>query len=842
MTIKVRITQQQSQTIPVKITSGGGGLLQVEHDDTLVGLGTANAPLGINPDYTKDLNDKIGTVADALADETTKREQSDTLLQEAIKSNIESIGNNTGAINALNTNLNAEITAREQGDTQINEKINAFPDYVLNPTVKQADAINSGINSDKVVAYDNHIANRNNPHNVTKTQVGLGNVDDTSDKNKPVSDAQAKAIAAVQSNLDDETTARTNADNGLQTKITKNTDDITDLRNDVDGLAKVATSGSYNDLSDKPTIGNAILTITRNNESAGNFTANATENKTINIAVPVSASDVNALPDSTKYGASFTLAMDSTTYKISASLKDQNGDVLGAVQTIDLPLESVVVSGAYDAATKEVVLTLEDGSEIRFSVADLVDGLQTEITETNKLSADLVDDSTSVNKFVTSAEKNTWNGKQDAISDLATIRAGASKGATAVQPADLAKVATSGSYNDLSNKPTIPAAQVNSDWDATSGVAQILNKPALGTAASKNATDFATAAQGALADTAVQPDALPQNQTGTEGQVYTKTADGAEWADATGGSSLPDQTGNAGKFLTTDGENASWSDKPLVNKSVSPTISLAIGNKYVSASTSGSIAIGGVTDMTSASGINAIAIGNASYANKIGAIQLGKGTNSTPNTLQVFDKQIIDAEGYIPSERLAVDGTTISANADGKLQASAVLNQRTSGVLKSWTGTLAQYNALATKSDDTQYIITDDDSAGTNVYTKAEVDSLVNSALATADYVIEFQTPTAANGYTWYRLYSDGWVEQGGIHSVGKLNDGAATSGTIAPHIQMADSAYYVNLIPTSPTNYNRLFANLGPRTKNEFYFGIRNIGGTTSDISVCWQVSGMAA
>jgi hypothetical protein len=40
-------------------------------------------------------------------------------------------------------------------------------------------------------------------------------------------------------------------------------------------------------------------------------------------------------------------------------------------------------------------------------------------------------------------------------------------------------VATSGSYADLSNKPTIPAAQVNSDWNASSGVAQILNKPTI---------------------------------------------------------------------------------------------------------------------------------------------------------------------------------------------------------------------------------------------------------------------------------------------------------------------------------------------------------------------------
>lgn len=67
--------------------------------------------------------------------------------------------------------------------------------------------------------------------------------------------------------------------------------------------------------------------------------------------------------------------------------------------------------------------------------------------------------------------------KQDAITDLETIREGAAKGATAVQSKDvagivteegfvaaedLAKVATSGSYNDLVDKPTIPSAVTES--------------------------------------------------------------------------------------------------------------------------------------------------------------------------------------------------------------------------------------------------------------------------------------------------------------------------------------------------------------------------------------------
>lgn len=43
-------------------------------------------------------------------------------------------------------------------------------------------------------AISNHVADTANPHSVTKTQVGLGNVDNTSDANKPVSTAQQAAL------------------------------------------------------------------------------------------------------------------------------------------------------------------------------------------------------------------------------------------------------------------------------------------------------------------------------------------------------------------------------------------------------------------------------------------------------------------------------------------------------------------------------------------------------------------------------------------------------------------------------------------------------------------------
>lgn len=51
-------------------------------------------------------------------------------------------------------------------------------------------------------AYDHSLVTSGNPHNVTKANVGLGNVDNTSDANKPVSTATQTALNA-KANIDD---------------------------------------------------------------------------------------------------------------------------------------------------------------------------------------------------------------------------------------------------------------------------------------------------------------------------------------------------------------------------------------------------------------------------------------------------------------------------------------------------------------------------------------------------------------------------------------------------------------------------------------------------------------
>lgn len=105
-----------------------------------------------------------------------------------------------------------------------------------------------------------------------------------------------------------------------------------------------------------------------------------------------------------KYATKVTAEMDSGTYKISFQLWDQNNDKLGSPTVIDLPLESVVVNAYYDNTNKQIILILQNGSRIAVPVSSLVNGLQPLISQSNKLSADLVDDSHSSNKFMSGAQ------------------------------------------------------------------------------------------------------------------------------------------------------------------------------------------------------------------------------------------------------------------------------------------------------------------------------------------------------------------------------------------------------------------------------------------------------
>lgn len=265
-------------------------------------------------------------------------------------------------------------------------------------------------------------------------------------------------------------------------------------------------------------------------------------------------------------------------------------------------------------------------------------------------------------------------------------------------------------------------------------------------------------------------------------------------ADVGGG--LPDQTGHTG-FLQTDGTNASWSDKPaIVNNALSPDYQIAIGkNATTKKGLSDPIAIGTGAQATQAW---AIAIGHNARATALGAIQIAasgisdayaeRTTNSEEYTFKValpgqgldvpFNYTLLRGDGFIPSERLAADGTT-----------GQVLSKTDTGM--QWVN--ASGGATVTDNENGTKII-----------------RIGKTVIIT------------------------------GTDSIGSVGAGVATEHPITLPVTMANNTYVVSLTPTCDGGFAQLNVDYEEETTTGFNVGLRNIGSTaSSNVKIGWMVIG---
>ena len=159
----------------------------------------------------------------------------------------------TGVQNAINTAVDAERVAREAECKQIKDSITQSGQgstVALDNEIKRAKEAEAAITSN----LNNHIQDYQNPHKVTKDQVGLNNVDNTSDADKPVSDA-------TQTELDKK--ANQTYVNQLQQTITNMQTTIQQLQTKVNNMSTTIES-VQNNITNMQTTINTLPTVDNN--------------------------------------------------------------------------------------------------------------------------------------------------------------------------------------------------------------------------------------------------------------------------------------------------------------------------------------------------------------------------------------------------------------------------------------------------------------------------------------------------------------------------------------------------------------------------------------------------
>ena len=242
--------------------------------------------------------------------------------------------------------------------------------------------------------------------------------------------------------------AGTGAVDHLQSEI----DELDRTKADIDSLATVATSGSYNDLSNKPTIPAAQIQSdwAQTNTSSKDYIKNKPTLAT--VATSGSYNDLSSKPTIPAAQIQSDWAQTNTSSK----------DYIKNKPT----LATVATSGDYDDLSNKPTLATVATSG---SYNDLSNKPTLATVATSGSYNDLSNKPTIPAAQIQSDWAQTNTSSKDYIKNKPT----------------LATVATSGSYNDLSNKPTIPAAQIQSNWAQTNTSSKdyIKNKPTLATVA-----------------------------------------------------------------------------------------------------------------------------------------------------------------------------------------------------------------------------------------------------------------------------------------------------------------------------------------------------------------------
>ena len=299
----------------------------------------------------------------------------------------------------------------------------------------------------------------------------------------------------------------------------------------IDGLATVAKTGAYGDLSGRPTIptvNNATLTIQKNGTTVDTFTANASANKTINITVPTTTSQLTNnsgfitaanLPVATanalggvKSGGDITVATSGAVTVNSATQADSATTAASATKATQDASGNVITS---TYATKSELTSGLSGKQATLTSAQL-NAVNSGITSTKVSTYDGYSAKITAAQSAAAAAQSTASGK---LSSISGSTGGTGNVVTSVSASGSTVSATKGiTAEETKNKVTsvrAAASATDTAYPSEKAVATALATKANTSALSGYAT---TSALGAVEDKAEAA------QTAANGKVTANAA------------------------------------------------------------------------------------------------------------------------------------------------------------------------------------------------------------------------------------------------------------------------------------------------------------------------------
>ena len=460
-----------------------------------------------------------------------------------------------------------------------------------------------------------------------------------------------------------------------------------------------------------------------------------------------------------------------------------------------------------------------------------ISGKQDKITSTNKLSADLLSEGTT-NKLVSATEKTTWNNKQNAISDLETIRNNATAGKNASD--------TIAEYGDIVTHNADEFLTEHQDISGKADKATTLAGYGITDAYTKTQIDGKLTGAMHYKGTVATVAALDNISTKETGDVYNVTStgdnyawDGSAWDKLSGVVDLsgyvPTSRKVAGKALTGDitlsasDVSAVPTTRKINGKALSADITLSASD--VSALPASTAIPSKTSDITNDSGF----ITSEDIPTKLSEFTDDLGS-SPIHTHSQYLTEHQSLSGVVPTSRkinnkaLTAD-ITLSASDVNALPDTTVIPTITdtySATSSNGMSGKAVSSAISNKADKATslsgYGITD-------AYTKSEIDGMVSagmhykgtkasvSALPTTGNVIgdlwnveDTGANYAWNGTSWDKLSEN--IDLSGYVPTSRTINGKALTGNISLSASDVSALPSSTVIPTVTDTYSSTSSN----------------------------------